>query len=66
VRLSRQASWAQARARGSGGQLRRERNDEETDAMTQSAGGQRRLLGHELEALSSEEIKQRFEAEQRA
>jgi hypothetical protein len=34
--------------------------------MTQSAGGQRRLLGHELEALSSEEIKQRFEAEQRA
>jgi hypothetical protein len=34
--------------------------------MTQSAGGQRLLLGHELEALSSEEIKQRFEAEQRA
>jgi catechol 2,3-dioxygenase-like lactoylglutathione lyase family enzyme len=37
-----------------------------TDAGGRDPFGHEWLLGHELEALSSEELKQRFEAEQRA
>jgi PhnB protein len=58
-----------ARARNAGAPVLREPEDHghgERQSRVRDPFGHEWLLGHELEALSSEEIKQRFEAEQRA
>ena len=58
-----------ARARSAGATVLREPEDHghgERQSRVRDPFGHEWLLGHELEALSSEEIRQRFEAEQRA
>jgi PhnB protein len=58
-----------ARARSAGATVLREPEDHghgERQSRVRDPFGHEWLLGHELEALSSEEIKQRFDAEQRA
>ena len=58
-----------ARARSAGATVLREPEDHghgERQSRVRDPFGHEWLLGHELEALSSEEIKQRFEAEQQA
>jgi PhnB protein len=58
-----------ARARSAGATVLREPEDYahgERQSRVRDPFGHEWLLGHELEALSSEEIKQRFDAEQRA
>ena len=57
------------RARTAGATVLREPEDHghgERQSRVRDPFGHEWLLGHEIEALSSEEIKQRFEAEQRA
>jgi PhnB protein len=58
-----------ARARSAGATVLREPEDfghGERQSRVRDPFGHEWLLGHELEALSSEEIKQRFDAEQQA
>ena len=58
-----------ARARSAGATVLREPEDYghgERQSRVRDPFGHEWLLGHELETLSSEEIKQRFDAEQRA
>jgi PhnB protein len=58
-----------ARARSAGATVLREPEDYghgERQSRVRDPFGHEWLLGHELEALSSEEIKQRFDAEQQA
>jgi PhnB protein len=58
-----------ARARSAGATVLREPEDHghgERQSRVRDPFGHEWLLGHELEALSSEEIKRRFDAEQRA
>jgi PhnB protein len=58
-----------ARARTAGATVLREPEDYghgERQSRVRDPFGHEWLLGHDLEALSSEELKQRFEAEQRA